>query len=192
MALSSDLQKLINKVLGLKQYLLGGTDATVIGNNGDRLKVDTLLSSTVSSIPGINKLYYDDMNVANGGVARGSAISTTYSTVYNRSGTGLIFGFTISFEGNILGADEFIIKFTVDSLVIAEISTLDIGTNSIYDLGSDSDANLIGWQTNANNVLFKSPGNAGVRYNSTVKIEIKKASGSNKQFRAGLMSLTKE
>lgn len=192
MAGSSDLQKMINKILGLKQYLLGGTDGTPIGNNGDKLKVETSLSTTTTTVATISKLYYDDMNVANGGVARATSISTSYTTIYNKSGSGHIFGFSVSFEGNIIGADEFILKFTVDSLIVAEISTADIGTNALYAAGSDGDALIWGFQTANNNVMFKTPGNGGLRYNSTVQIQIKKASGSNKQFRAGIIALTKE
>lgn len=189
---TSDIQKMINKVLGLKQYLIGGTDGTAIGNNGEKLKVEAFLSTNITTIPSITKLAYDDMNASTGGIARDTQVSTTYSTIYNRSGSGYIFGFSVSFEGNILGGDEFVIKFTVDSIVVAELSTVDIGTNAIYNLGSDGDANILGWQTLNNNVMFKTPASGGVRYNSSVKIEIKKASGSNKRFRAGLIGLTKE
>lgn len=192
MASTSDLQRIINKIIGLKQYLLGGTDATVIGNTGDRLKVDAAFSGSVTTVPSIVKLKYDDMNVANGGVARGTAISTSYTTIYNYSGTGSIFGFSVSFEGNILGADEFILKFTVDGLVVAEISTNDIGTNSLYAAGADGDALIWGFQTANNNVMFKAPGNGALKYATSVQIQIKKASGSNKQFRAGVIALTKE
>lgn len=170
----------------------GNSDGTKIGNTGDRLKVESTIATTITTTPAIIKLAYDDMNASTGGVARGTAISTTYTTIYNRSGTGQIFGFTVSFEGNIIGADEFILKFTVDSLVVAEISTADIGTNALYAMGSDGDALIFGWQTANNNVMFKTPGSGGIKYSSTVKIEIKKASGSNKQFRAGLIGLTKE
>lgn len=172
--------------------LIGATDGTQIGNNGDKMKVEATFSTGVTTVPGIVKLAYDDMNVANGGVARGTAISTTYTTIYNRSGAGYIFGFSVSFEGNIIGADEFILKFTVDSLVVAEISSADIGTNALYAAGSDGDALIWGFQTANNNVMFKTPGQGGLKYGSTVQIQIKKASGSNKQFRAGVIALTKE
>lgn len=172
--------------------LRGGTDGTRIGNVSDRLKVDTAFSTTQSTSTAIIKLYYDDMNVANGGVARDTSITTSYTTIYNKSGAGLIYGFSVSFEGNIIGADEFLLKFTVDSLVIAEISTADIGTNALYALGADGDVQILGWQVANNNVMFKAPGGGGVRYNATVKIEIKKVTGSSKRFRAGLIGLTKE
>lgn len=189
---SSDLQKMINKILGLKQYLLGGTDATPIGNTGDKLKVDATFSTGATTVPGIVKLAYDDMNATTGGVARGTAITTSYTTIYNRSGTGYIFGFSVSFEGNIIGADEFILKFSVDGLTVAEISTADVGTNALYAAGSDGDALIWGFQTANNNLMFKAPGNGAVRYGTSVQIQIKKASGSNKQFRAGVIGLTKE
>lgn len=170
----------------------GATDSTRIGNNGDRLKVDAAFASTVTTVPGIVKLAYDDMNASNGGVARGTAITTSYTTIYNRSGAGYVFGFSVSFEGNIIGADEFILKFIVDGLTVAEISTADIGTNALYAAGSDGDALIWGFQTANNNLMFKAPGTGALRYASTVQIQIKKASGSNKQFRAGVIGLTKE
>lgn len=174
------------------QYVKGGTDGTKIGNSGDKLKVESSVSTSVSTVQSISKLSYDDMNASNGGVARGTAINTTYTTIYSKNSSGFIFGFTVSFEGNIIGADEFILKFTVDSLVVAEISTVDIGTNAIYAAGSELDALMWGFQVANNNITFKTPGNGGLRYNSTVQIQIKKASGSNKQFRAGVIALTKE
>ncbi len=180
-----------NATLGA-QFIKGSTDGTKIGNTGDKLKVETSVPTGATSIPSISKLAYDDMNATNGGVARGTSINTTYTTIYSRSGAGYIFGFTVSFEGNIIGADEFILKFTVDSLVVAEISTADIGTNAIYAAGSDLDALMWGFQVASNNIVFKTPGSGGLRYNSTVQIQIKKASGSNKQFRAGIIALTKE
>lgn len=172
--------------------LRGATDGTKVGNVSDRLKVDATFSTTTTTVPGIVKLAYDDMNVANGGVARGTAITTAYTTIYNRSGNGYIFGFSVSFEGNIVGADEFMLKFTVDSLVVAEISTADVGTNALYAAGSDLDALIWGFQTANNNLMFKAPGNGAVKYASSVQIQIKKVSGSNKQFRAGIIGLTKE
>lgn len=162
------------------------------GVTGDRLKVDVAYNASATSIPAIIKLAYDDMNASTGGIARGTDVTTSYSTIYNRSGNGYIFGFSVSFEGNIIGADAFILKFTVDSLVVAEINTLDIGSNAIYAAGSAGDALIWGFQTDNNNIMFKTPGQAGLKYTASVKIEIKKAGGSAKQFRAGIIALTKE
>lgn len=156
-----------------------------------RLRVD-LPTTSIAVVSGLTKLAYDDMNVANGGVARATAISTTYTTVYNRSGTGRIFGFSIAFEGNIIGADEFLVKYTVDSVVVFEISTADVGTAAIYNFNTDADGLLLGVQVSNNNFLHRTPGNASLSYASSVKVEIKKASGATKQFHAGLMVLTKE
>ena len=39
MSWSDDLIKKVGSVIGIKNYLLGGNDASVIGNVGDRLKI---------------------------------------------------------------------------------------------------------------------------------------------------------
>ena len=176
----------------LGQTTMANSMPVVIASNQSSIPVTISASTTISSVSGIIKLVYNDMDAGTGGVARDTSISTTYVTIYNYSGTGSIFGFLVTLEGNLGGADAFLLKLTVDSLVVAEISTLDLGTATLYNLLSDGDANFFGWQSNGNTILFKTPVQGGLRYASSVKIEIKKVSGATKKFRAGLIGLTKE
>lgn len=163
---------------------------TEVGTAANPLAVTSPVA--VGNVSAVNKYYIDDMNAANGGVARGSAISTTYVTTYSKSGSGLLFGFSISFEGNLLGADEFIIKLTMDGTIAFEISTSDVGTAALFGFGTNGDAQTLGIQVANNNFVFKMPEQAAFRYNSTIAIAIKKVGGSTKQFRAGVVTLTKE
>jgi hypothetical protein len=138
------------------------------------------------------KYTYDDMNAANGGVARDTAVGTTYVTIYNYSGSGYLFGFSVTLEGNLVGADPFSIQLTLDSVITFTLSTLDIGTAALYNFLTDGDSNLLGVQVNSNTFVFKAPAAGPLQYSSSVKVEIKKLTSGTKRFRAGLISLAKE
>lgn len=139
-----------------------------------------------------SKVRYDDMNVANGGTARGTSISTTYVTLYNYSGSGQLFSFLVTFEGNLVGADIFIVKLEIDGVTNFEISTDDLGTQQLYNLGTAGAEATMGFSSANNTVRFTAPGGLGLQYNSSVKISIKKTVATTKLFRAGAVYLTKE
>jgi len=170
---------------------LVGTDGTTIGNSGDRIKVDSQVSSIGSSTIS-NTLRYVDMNVSNGGIARNTDISTAaYSTVFSYNGSGVLFGFTVNFEGNLLGADPFTVKLIVDSATIFETTTADM-VDGLYDINNTNDELFLGISIVPDKTFrFLVPKNLGMTYSSNVTVQVKKTSGSNKQFRAGLVTLTK-
>lgn len=182
-----------NTALGMK--LEGATNNTKIGNVGDRLKTETSISSLSSGImPTLsNNLRYDDMNVSNGGVARNTSITTAaYVTLHTYSGSGLLFGFTITFEGNLIGGDPFYIKFIVDSITVFEINTADLDV-AIWALEDPNDDRFLGISMVGDKTFrFNVPENLSIKYNSNVTIQAKKVSGSSKQFRGGLVTLTKD
>lgn len=175
--------------------IVGNTDATRIGNVGDRLKVDSSFSSSPRVSPSYigTKVKFDDMNVANGGVARDTAITSTtvYTQLYSYTGNGHLFAFTVSFEGNLIGADPFNIKLEIDGVTCWEIDTTDLGTSTFWNVTNVGDEATMGLSLNGNTMRF-SQKDAGLRYESSLKIYIKKSAGGSKRFRGGMVYLTKE
>lgn len=175
--------------------LLGGTNQTKIGNVGDRLKVDSSFSTPPKVIPAYtgSTVRFNDMNVANGGVARDTSISSTtvYTTVYSYSGSGHLFAFVISLEGNLVGADPFNIKLVIDGVTCFEVDTMDIGTTTYWDLSSAGDEATMGLSLQNNSVRF-SQKNGSLTYSTGLSIAIKKSAGGAKRFRGGMVYLTKD
>lgn len=177
----------ITPARALHTQIRGGSTAVAIGNRLDRLKVDEGFEGS--------KVRIIDMNVASGGVARATGIASTtvYTTIFDYLGTGHIFSFLVALEGNLIGADPFNVKFEVDGVIVLEINTADVGTNTIYNLlnGNGLDESVMGMSINTNVFRFVAP-RAGMYYTSEVKVSVKKASGGSKQFHAGMIYMTKE
>lgn len=120
MASTSDLQKIINKIIGVKNFILGGTDATTIGNTGDRLKVSADIVSTSGNVsPAFSPKVRVDVVTANVTLTTGS-----FTTFYTYSGTGLLHGFNAEFNSNAV-----IVRLQIDG------ETIFTG-NSISDLNA--------------------------------------------------------
>ncbi len=86
-----------------KEYrIVGDSDGTLIGNVGDRMKVDAEVTIIPSSgtIPSVgSKLRYDDMNASTGGIARGTSISTgVWTKIYEYLGSGIVTSCLINLE----------------------------------------------------------------------------------------------
>jgi len=142
---------------------------------------------------GSSKLRYEDMNASTGGVARGTSIGTTFTSIYSYSGQGNFLGFIVNLEKP---DEDWYIRIVVDGEEItgsAGILTSDILDKDIY-----------GFQQSGGKVF--GPGAAGIKvaekaisfdfpqaipYSSSVQMLVRRASGS-KDFRAGLAILTKD
>jgi hypothetical protein len=136
------------------------------------------------SIP--SSLIYDDMDVASGGVARASSISTTFVTVYSYTGQGMFYGFDIGLAGGLFGGNLWILQCTVDGNNIFGangIATNDIGNNSLYGYAVGQFP-FLGITTQTNNVTFQWP--YPIAFNSSIKIQVKKTTGSA-AFNAGFV-----
>lgn len=177
-------------------YVLGNTDNTKIGNLGDRLKVDALVSDSGGSVYSTNtsKLRYVDMNASNGGVNRQTNITTSaFTTVFSYSGTGLMHFFVINLEAK----GDWLIKFTVDGEEIftsAGLNLSDFELNSSYDLDDGNDETIlpaIGISYGKHEkFIWNSPSCTPLKFNSSVSISLKRVS-STKKFIAGLSCITK-
>lgn len=128
MASTSDLQKIINKVIGVKNFLLGGTDATTIGNTGDRLKVSADIVSTSGNVsPAFSPKVRVDVLTTDVVLTTGS-----FTNIYTYSGTGLLHGFNVEFN-NI----NVIVRLQIDGETI--FSGVTIATlNGLLGTGNDA------------------------------------------------------
>ena len=183
--------------------LAGNTDGTLVGNVGDRLKVDTIISPSSGTVPTVSsKLRYLDMNVANGGVARETSVTNAaFVTVFSYSGTGILMGFLINFEEK----DKWNVRLIVDGEEIFNptsgigFTTKDFTDDKVWDLDdggsplSTSEGNLGVSMEEHDRFVWTSPVGFPVRYTSSITIQLKRVAGEGaKKFNAGLVIMTKE
>lgn len=168
----------------------GATDNTLIGNDGDKLKTTAEVTFPASQFPAINSNFrVIDMNASNGGVARGTTITTSWTTVYSYSGTGHLFGFSINFSSG----SGFKIRIAIDNIEILNdstgISTTDTNTLALYDLNDvDNDEFVCSMFCWDNVFAFRSP--LPIEYSTSVVIRVARETGTG-TFRAGLINITK-
>lgn len=176
----------------------GGTDNTAIGNVGDRLKVDTIITPGTGTIPSVNKnLRYEDMNATTGGIARTTLVGASFVQVYSYSGSGIL----ISVLCNLENKDKWYVRLVIDGEEIfgaAGIFTGDLIADDAYDLdggGSPLSSNegRIGVSMEEHDrFVWTAPSSFPIRYQSSVKVFIKRSDASTKKFYAGLAVLTKD
>lgn len=185
----------------LNTAIYGGTDNTKVGNVTDRLKVDASISSISGglTLTTSKKLRYDDMNVSNGGVARGTTIisGAAATTVYSYTGSGAFTGFLINLESSSSASDNWKINLIVDGEEIFNstgMNSQDLISTSVYDFNSagSREPAVLGIEMVDSVVTFSVSPNFPMAYASSVVIKIQKTVGGNKKFNAGLAMLTKE
>lgn len=160
--------------------LKGATDASLIGNVGDRLKVDanfTVLGGQL--VPTItNKLRVRYSTTP-------AVIGAAYSTVYTRSGTGLFFGFQTDFNSANVS-----IRLTIDSGQIFELTQADIKLFQFNDT-TTTRTQMGGFLTTIGNTLDFSSRYA-IPYTSSVLIEVKRSDATNHQLNNYIVFLTED
>ena len=167
-------------------------------SSGKRAKVETIFSPDGLIIPTLgNELIYEDMNVANGGVARGTTVTNAWTTVYKKTGLadGIFMGFLVTVE-NI--TQDWRIRMLIDGQevfgdAIEGISFEDLQDDQIYGFDINSNNNVpefLGFLIRNNSLRWEGPNDLPIRINGTVgsvEILLRKApGGGNKKFRAGL------
>jgi hypothetical protein len=166
-------------------------------DSDNRLWVQSNISQVPSGMMAMNsKLRYLDMNVSNGGIARGSTVSTSWVNVFNRSGSGYLFFAIVSFETN----TDWEFRIVIDGEELfgsSGISINDIIGNSIYDLDTvgkgngDLDDHIGIVLGDHNRLTWHPPSGASLYFSSSIVIKIKRKAGTaSKKFNAGLVSLT--
>jgi hypothetical protein len=172
----------------------GGTDreiGAVADGSKYRLCVDGGSDSSPGGMPFISdQLRYVDMNASNGGVARNTAITSTWTDIFSYSGSGLLFSFLVNLDT--LANME--IRLIVDSNEIfgsSGISGVDVVSTALYGFADKSqwsqgirrETSVFHWGGGA----FNHP----LKYDTSVTIKVRQPSGA-KLFKAGLVVLTKE
>lgn len=171
--------------------LVGNSDGTRIGNSTDRLKVDigNFLPPSLS---------YDDMNVANGGIARGTLITTgTTNTLYSYSGAGVMFGFVLNLAALTAGSG-WSIDLELDGTKVFGtngILTTDLNLNTVYDIGAIAgDFNsAIGFSIVDKALRWIVPNGGLIKFTTSVVLKVTNngTGGASQKFNAGLMLLLK-
>jgi len=182
-------QGLLRVIRGLVK-LKGNTDGTLIGNVGDRLKVDAIFNSATTTTPSWSKkLRYDDMSA----VARNTSIapSTNWTTIYSYSGSGFIAGMLINVET--FNGWEF--RLRVDANTIFSLSDHEITSDTIYDLDDITDMNqsMLGLSKSSHDrLVWHAPLNIPLYYAQSVEVQIRRLASGAKKFQSGLIILSKE
>lgn len=146
-----------------------------------------------------NKLRYDDMNVSTGGVVRGTIFNNTTGWVqmYSYSGTGYLMGAQMTLQG----AVDWEIRIQVDGDEIFGANGIkgnDMNTTTLYNMQTSSksipelDQEIGLMWGSSDRFQWHGPFLIPVRFESNVKVYLRKTSSGNRTFNAGLVTLTKE
>jgi len=171
--------------------LEGATDDTLIGNVGDRLKVDALLSVNDVTVSGGCPTTSSKFRIVHS--ESSTPVTANYSTMYSYTGSGVLFGFILDYNSDFVRT-----KLTIDGTeVIFELTN-----DAIEDMQSfagagcddnDGSADLLGGfikKTAGNklNINFHCP----IKYDSEVKVEAQRSGSYDKSLERYLVFLTKE
>jgi len=184
------LVKLVRGILRLR----GSTDNTLIGNVGDRLKVQAALASNTATVPSwSNTLRYDDMQTATGGVARETLIATGagWTQVYLYGGSGFLAGLILNLED--FTGWEF--RLLVDGYIIFSFKDSDIKNDKLYDVDDVTDANQASLglsKSSHDRFVWHPPLSSPLYYSSSVSVQVRRPVENAKKFQSGLVILSKE
>jgi len=182
-----------DSVATTSRSVLTGEDSVLnafnnVGVIGDRLKITSVLT---------NNIFYDDMNVSNGGVARETAIGGTFTQIYERLGSGSLLGFLLNLETIAdAGANSWKIRLQVDGVELFGITGIDLADFlgvTVYNFTSDptKNAEWFGISFKDSEFRWRGPLDQPVSYFTSIRVFIQK-DGSSKNFNAGLVNLSKE
>lgn len=177
--------------------ITGGTDGSVIGNTGDRLKVDANITGTISPQFTTNKLRYVDMNASSGGVARGTSVAgnSTWVSVFSYTGSGYLLGFCMNLATATTGWQiRLVIDTTEEVFGATGLLTSEVDTLYTYTIGTSNTPRAgAGLGTTTSMFYWSSPLDSPIKYNSKVQVFVMRATGQiAKTFNAGLLTLTKD
>lgn len=178
----------------VQTVIRGGTDNTKIGNEADKLKTTASVTFPTGQVIAWNKkLRYLDMNASNGGVARDTQISTSFTNIFSYTGSGYFVGFNLCLEDKANWYMRLIVDGEDILLGNTGISTNNLMTKTIYgwEPGDNFDGPNIGFDVNDETIVYQSPIGYPIRYDSSISLQVKHATTA-KKFRAGLICLSKE
>lgn len=166
----------------------------VTTTSGNRLKVETIFSPDGLVIPTIgNNLIFDDFNVANGGVARNTTISTGWTKVYEKTGlaAGLFQGFLVTVENINQDWDVRLVVDGVEVFGANGLSITDVRDDQLYGYDENFSSfvpEFLGIQVRKNTFRFEGPNDYPIRIpgpTSSIAVYLRKNDG-DKKFFAGL------
>lgn len=143
-------------------------------------------------------LYYEDMNIANNGIARDTQVVNAWTRLFGYTGDGLLLGFLVTLER--LEEEDplksWAIRLIVDGIEIFGATGMlmsDLQDLDLYNFNRDITKGIpngFGFSIRNKTLKFESPSNLLISYKTNVEIYVKKISDF-KNFRAGLAILTK-
>lgn len=163
----------------------------------DRLKVDALISGVTLPAPSYpTSVVYDDLNVANGGVARETTIEDDgeWVKLYEYEGAGFFCGTTLKLGS----ADSFwYVRVLLDSHEVfgsEGIYTTDLKTVYDFVAGNDSQSNTFSGLSITSSIFkFTTPNHIPISFTTGAKIYVKRSiDNGSKDFFGGLAVLNKE
>lgn len=184
MASTSDLNKIVNKILGLKHYLIGGTDGTTIGNTSDKLKVSAdITGSSVANAAAFTSKSRVVVQTNTVTLSTGS-----YTNIFSYSGSGLLYGFNIEFNNT-----SIIVRLQVDGETIFDgvsIATL----NGLLGTGNDAARRQAGTGIVTSSATIDWSLKQPIKYSSSVVISADANGGVllSRNFTQGIFYLSKE
>ncbi len=151
-----------------------------------RLKVDSLVTGIALPYIDASQLKFDDMNAANGGLARNTSIPVTFTNLYLYTGSGLFKTFIVNLDGT----DKAWIRLIIDGNdILFDLNGLynkDLKDNNVYDV-QDIDMTTVGGLGMHDNAIRYEP-NVSIKFDSSVVIQ---ARSTGRKFKAGFVSLIK-
>lgn len=142
-----------------------------------------------------NKLRYVDMNATNGGVARGTAITTSWTDVFSYTGSGALSGFILNIETFTTWKIRLVIDSTEEIFGSDGIISDEIQGDLIYDLDDVTDVtqSFIGLSKGSHDrIVFTCPNIIPIKFSTKIEIKLARVSGGTKKFQAGLIILQKD
>lgn len=179
-----DIYSIINKILGVKNFLLGGTDGTKIGNTSNRLLVDAQISALTSAIsPSLSSktrvvTITNSVNIPAGG---------GYTSVFSYTGSGVLVGFNVEFNNT-----DIVLRLRVDGEVIFDGTSIST-YNSLLVTANSTDRRQMGSGIVTSSATIDWSLRLPLRYASSVVIDASTGGGLlTRTFNQGMIYLTKE
>lgn len=146
-----------------------------------------------------DNLVYEDFDSSVGDLDRDDTVSSTFDTVYEYTGSGIMAGFVLTLEAMNESdpSKAWYIRLIIDGNDIffgsAGACSSDFTDQGIYnyDLAGGRTSPVVGIEFNDSTMYYTAPDSKGIAYKTSVEIQIRKAS-SDKKFLAGYMALSKE
>lgn len=185
----------------LVKSVITGEDPTGVFRNA-KVDQDGNIQTVLAALG--NNLAYDDMNIDNGGVARGTVITNTWTKLYDStlaavpSTSGIVTGVLITVEQFLNSADRsWAFRLVVDGNEVFGANGI-LGTDLVavdrYGMDSALTSTVPTWNgfsPKQDTFRWDAPPGLSIKYSQGVQVYVTKLL-ENKAFRAGLISLTKD